>query len=71
MHNSKSTVAQLYPNSFKQDFIGKGRYWMGIPYLPPLEIELVKRTFEKYKKKLSENDKNKNKVVKNYIFNEK
>jgi 5'-3' exonuclease len=39
----------LYPYKFEQDFINKTKYWMGIPYLPPLNIKLIKYTYEKYK----------------------
>ena len=42
---------------------------MGIPYLPELDINLVIRTFSKYKNKLSDNDKKKNRIIKNYEFN--
>ena len=54
MTNPNSSLAHLYPTDFKQDFIGKHRYWMGIPYLPQLEINLVNRTFKKYEKIMSE-----------------
>ena len=30
----KSKLGHLYPYSFKQDFIGKTKYWKGIPILP-------------------------------------
>ena len=69
MNNSNSSLAHLYPIGFKQDFIGKCRYWMGIPYLPELDIPLVIRTFRKYEDKLSVDDKKRNRVIKDYIFN--
>jgi 5'-3' exonuclease len=69
MLNKNSSLAHLYPIGFEQDFIGKSRYWMGIPYLPELDINLVIRTFSKYKNKLSDNDKKKNRIIKNYEFN--
>ena len=68
MLNHNSTVAHLYPTDFTQDFIGKARYWMAIPNLPPLEIELLKRSYAKYKDKLTNEDNKKNKSVKNYLF---
>ena len=68
MLNSNSTLAHLYPTDFEQDFIGKGKYWKAIPYLPPLEIDLVKRTFLKYEKKLSDSDKKKNRTIKIYKY---
>lgn len=67
MLNTNSSLAYLYPTSFDQDFIGKNKYWMGIPQLPPLDIELVKYTFHKYKDELSKDDINKNKELE--IFN--
>jgi 5'-3' exoribonuclease 2 len=69
MNNSNSSLAHLYPVGFKQDFIGKCRYWMGIPYLPELDIQLVIRTFRKYEDKLSVDDKKRNRVIKDYVFN--
>lgn len=68
MTNPNSSCAMLYPIDFKQDFIGKDRYWKAIPKLPNLEIELVKRTFKKYEKVLTTLDKKKNRTVKNYVF---
>lgn len=41
MH-SKSKLGYLYPYRFKQDFIGKTKYWKGIPILPPLNINIIK-----------------------------
>jgi len=69
MTNPNSSLGHLYPIDFEQDFIGKGVYWKAIPYLPSLEIGLVKRTFMKYEKKLNEEDKKRNHVIKNYEFN--
>ena len=37
----KSKLGHLYPYRFKQDFIGKTKYWKGIPILPKLDIESV------------------------------
>ena len=69
MTHKKSSLIHLYPISFEQDFIGKHRYWMGIPNLPNLEIELVKKLFKKYKKVLNEKEKLRNIKIKNYEFN--
>jgi 5'-3' exonuclease len=52
MTNTNSSVAHLYPNEFKLDMIGKKKYWMCNPILPNLEINLIKKMFEKYKKLL-------------------
>ena len=60
MVSSNSPIIYLYPREFIQDFINKKRYWMGIPKLPPLDIDMVKKTFNKYKNKLTieENSRN-------------
>ena len=69
MENPNSSLSHLYPTDFEQDFIGKGRYWMGIPYLPSLELDLVQKIYKKYDKKIFKNDKKRNKNIKNYYFN--
>jgi len=69
MENYTSSLAHLYPTEFEQDFIGKGRYWMGIPYLPELEINLVNKIFRKYDKKLPNSDRKRNNNIDNYYFN--
>ena len=56
INNNKSPLSHLYPFEFQQDYINKGMYWKAIPYLPPLEINLVKKSFEKYKNKLDKNE---------------
>ena len=43
MLSSNSPIIYLYPREFIQDFINKKRYWMGIPKLPPLDIDMVKK----------------------------
>jgi len=50
MTNSNSSAAHLYPNEFKLDMIGKKKYWMCNPILPNLEINLIKKMYEKYSK---------------------
>ena len=50
--NPRSTLAFLYPTEFEQDFINKKKYWMAIPKLPPLDIELIKHSFFKYQDEL-------------------
>lgn len=69
MLNVNSSLIHLYPNRYKIDLIGKKKYWMGIPELPSLEIDLIKNTIKKYYKKLSteELEYNNNKVE--YYFN--
>ena len=69
MTNSNSSLAHLYPTDFKQDFIGKSRYWMGIPHLPQLEIELVNRTFKKYEKIMDKKELFNNRKIDVYKYN--
>ena len=69
MLNVNSSLAHLYPSKYKIDLINKKKYWMGIPELPQLEIELVKNIIKKYYKKLLPEDKNYNLIKKIYFFN--
>jgi len=69
VHNSKSTLAFMYPLQITQDFIGKHKYWMAQPLLPSLDIELVKYVYHKYEKKLSTDEKNRNKLLDVFVFN--
>ena len=47
----------------------KKKYWMGIPELPQLEIDLIRNVIKKYYNKLSTEDEEYNNVKNNYIFN--
>jgi 5'-3' exoribonuclease 2 len=69
MLNLNSSLAHLYPIKYNIDLIGKKKYWMGIPQLPPLEIDLVKKVIKKYYSKLSESDMEYNKVKDINIYN--
>lgn len=69
MTNPKSSLSHLYPIDFEQDFINKNKYWMGIPLLPQLEIDLVKYIYNKYQDELTKEDKFRNRTCDNYIFN--
>jgi 5'-3' exonuclease len=69
MSNPKSSLAHLYPIDFQQDYINKNKYWMGIPILPSLEIDLVKYIFTKYQDELTKEDHFKNRLCDNYVFN--
>ena len=51
MLNVNSSLSHLYPEQFEQDIINKKQYWMAIPDLPPLEIDLVQKIYKKYNKK--------------------
>jgi 5'-3' exoribonuclease 2 len=67
MTNPRSSLAHLYPTEFKQDFINKSKYWKGIPLLPPLDIETIKHSFNKYKDELTKEEIERNKI-KNVLF---
>ena len=60
MTNPNSSAAHLYPDEFELDMIGKKKYWMCSPILPNLEINLIRKMFEKYNKLLNENIKKMN-----------
>lgn len=68
MLNVNSSLAHLYPSKYKIDLINKKKYWMGIPELPSLEINLISNTIKKYFRKLSKEDLEYNNVKKNYYF---
>ena len=69
MTNSKSSLAYMYPLEFKQDFINKTKYWMGIPKLPPLDIDLIIYIFNKYENELSQEEKKRNNSIQPIIIN--
>jgi 5'-3' exonuclease len=54
MLNINGSINHLYPEKYELDLIGKKKYWMAIPILPCLEINLIKKVFEKYSKLLSD-----------------
>ena len=68
MLNVNSSLTHLYPNKYKIDLINKKKYWMGIPELPSLEIELIKSTIKKYYKKLSNEELEYNQIKNIYYF---
>jgi len=61
--NPNSTLAYLYPTDFKQCFLYKKKYWMGIPILPSLDIDLIKYIYYKYEDELTDEEKNRNKII--------
>lgn len=69
MTNSKSSLAYMYPLEFKQDFINKRRYWMGIPKLPPLDIDLIIYIFNKYENELSQEERKRNNIIQPITIN--
>lgn len=50
MTNINGSASHLYPDKFELDMIGKKKYWMCSPILPNLEINLIKKMYEKYSK---------------------
>lgn len=64
-----SPLGHLYPEDFKQDFLHKRKYWQGIPLLPFLEIDSIKKEFSKLEKSLNQNDLSKNRIDKEFTFN--
>jgi 5'-3' exonuclease len=48
MTNINGTASHLYPDKFELDMIGKKKYWMCSPILPNLEINLIKKMYQKY-----------------------
>ena len=69
MLNPNSSLIYMYPLEFDQDFINKHQYWMGIPLLPQLEIDLVKHIYNKYQDELTKEDIFRNRLCDPYIFN--
>jgi 5'-3' exonuclease len=69
MTNPNSSLSHIYPMDFEQDYINKSKYWMAIPQLPPLEIDLVKYIYTKYQNELSKEDEFRNRLCDDYIFN--
>ncbi len=68
MTNPKSSLAYMYPQEFEQDFINKKRYWMGIPKLPPLDIDLIKHVFYKYQDELKPEEKDRNNIKNKFVI---
>lgn len=54
MNSNKSPLIHLYPEDFEIDLLYKTKYWQGIPLLPDLELELVKKTINNKVKEKSE-----------------
>ena len=61
--NPKSSICFMYPIKFEQDFINKKKYWMAIPKLPPLDIEQIKHSYNKYKNELKPDEIKRNKFI--------
>ena len=54
--NPKSSIAFMYPIEFEQDFVNKKKYWMAIPKLPPLDFDMLKHSYFKYKDEIKKID---------------
>jgi 5'-3' exonuclease len=50
MTNTNGSASHLYPDKFELDMIGKKKYWMCSPILPNLEINLIRKMYQKYNK---------------------
>ena len=49
MNNNKSPLIHLYPDEFEIYLLYKTKYWQGIPILPDLDLDIVKKTIRKDK----------------------
>ena len=67
--DDKSSLAYLYPTIIERDFIGKIKFYQGMPKLPPMDITLVKHIYKKYEDMLSSCEKENIKPQKIFEFN--
>ena len=67
--NQNSSIAFMYPIEFEQDFINKKKYWMAIPKLPPLDLDMLKYSYFKYKDEIKKEDSERNEYKNPYEFN--
>ena len=65
---SNSSIIHLYPLDVDIDFLYKHKYWEGIPKLPPMEINLVKHSYLKYKNEIEEDEVNRTRIECDIIF---
>ena len=63
MTSIKTSIAYLYPTKFQQSFLYKKKYWMAIPILPQLDINLIIHIYNKYKYRINKDDLNRNKLI--------
>lgn len=63
VNNNKSPLIHMYPLKFQQDFINKGMYWKSIPILPEVDLNLVIKSFNKYKVRLDKDEKKRNQEI--------
>lgn len=67
MKSDDSPLIHQYPINFDQDMLYKNKYWQSIPFLPAIDPNLVKKIVKG--RKVSKEEKKRNKLIKNYVFN--
>ena len=67
LYKNNSPLIHLYPYDFELDMLYKTQYWQSIPFLPDIDIKLVKETYEK--QKIDKEDMDRNSLKKNYVYN--
>ncbi len=67
--NPKSSIAFMYPTEFEQDFINKKKHWMAVPRLPPLDFDILKHSYFKYKDEIKKEDAKRNEYKDIILFN--
>jgi len=65
----EKNINHLYPCKINQDFINKRKHWMGIPILPPLNIDLINDIYINFEKNINNIDNQRNTLKNIYIFN--
>lgn len=68
MTHPKSSLVFAYPREFEQDFVNKRKHWSAIPKLPPLDIEMVKKSYYKYKDELKKEEIERNLLMNVFEF---
>lgn len=63
VNDNRSPLIHMFPLKFQQDFINKGMYWKSVPILPEVELNLVIKSFEKYKNKLTKKELERNQII--------
>ena len=64
-------IIYLYPEHFELDFLYKQRFFQATPILPDINIKLIKKYYNKYKKDISPEELVYNKVEKKLFYNRK
>ena len=49
--------------------INKKKYWMAIPKLPPLDLDMLKHSYFKYENEIKKEDSERNEYKNPYEFN--